>query len=113
VLDRQDVNTYFTLVIRSIRSKPLRLFWTQNDAKGLRPDWVERIRLILSRLDAATDPREMNVPGFNFHALKGSKADRFAVLVSRNWRVTFAWDGEDAIDVDLEDYHGHQTKPPS
>jgi len=34
-------------------------------------------------------------------------AGRYAVSVSRNWRITFAWIGEDAIDVDMEDYHGH------
>ena len=47
----------------------------------------------------------MNVPGFRFHPLKGQQPRRYAVDASGNWRVTFAWDGEDAIDVDLEDYH--------
>jgi len=48
----------------------------------------------------------MNSPGFGFHALKGELAGRYAVLVSRNWRITFSWRGEDATAVDLEDYHG-------
>jgi toxin HigB-1 len=30
---------------------------------------------------------------------------RYAVDASGNWRITFGWDGDDAIDVDLEDYH--------
>lgn len=47
----------------------------------------------------------MNVPGLRFHPLKGGERGRYAVAASGNWRVTFAWDGEDAIDVDLEDYH--------
>jgi proteic killer suppression protein len=49
----------------------------------------------------------MNLSGFGFHALKGDQAGRFAVTVSRNWRITFAFDGEDAVEVDLEDYHGN------
>jgi proteic killer suppression protein len=49
----------------------------------------------------------MNAPGFGFHALKGDQAGRFAVSVSRNWRITFSWEGEDALDVDMEDYHGN------
>lgn len=40
------------------------------------------------------------------HALTGDQADRFAVSVSPNCRITFGWDSEDAIEVDLEDYHG-------
>jgi len=65
----------------------------------------DRIRRILLALDAAKSPDHMNVPGFRFHPLKGHDRGRYAVDASGNWRVTFAWDGEDAIDIDLEDYH--------
>ena len=44
-------------------------------------------------------------PG-GFHALTDDMKGRYAVTVSANWRITFAWDGEDAIQVELEDYHG-------
>jgi proteic killer suppression protein len=47
----------------------------------------------------------MNLPGYRFHDLKGPAKGRYAVDASGNWRITFGWDGEDAIDVDLEDYH--------
>jgi len=47
----------------------------------------------------------MSQPGLRFHALKGAAKERYAVDASGNWRITFAWDGEDAVDVDLEDYH--------
>jgi len=40
-----------------------------------------------------------------FHALKGQEKGRFSVRVTGNFRMTFGWDGEDAIDLDLEDYH--------
>jgi proteic killer suppression protein len=93
-------------MIQSFRDKALKRYWTKADPTGLRPDWVKRIRLILSRLDAANGPDEMNLPGLSYHALTGEMAGRFAVLVSRNWRITFAFDGENAVDVDLEDYHG-------
>ena len=61
--------------------------------------------MILDRLDAAKAPAQMNVPGLRFHALTGNLKGRYAVTVSANWRVTFGWHDEDAIDVDLEDYH--------
>ena len=47
----------------------------------------------------------MNLPGLRFHALKGASKDRYAVDASGNFRITFAFDGEDAVEVDLEDYH--------
>lgn len=73
---------------------------------GHTPDWVNRVRLVLSLLDKAARPEDANVPGLNFHPLTGGQAGRFSILVSRNWRITFAWDDSDAIDVHLEDYHG-------
>lgn len=47
----------------------------------------------------------MNLPGYRLHGLKGQDTGRFAVNASGNWRITFAWDDIDAVDVDLEDYH--------
>jgi proteic killer suppression protein len=57
-------------------------------------------------MDTSTKPEMMDLPGFGFHALSGNLAGRYAVWVLRNWRITFAWSGEDATDVDPEDYHG-------
>ncbi len=50
-------------------------------------------------------PEDMNIPGFKFHQLSGDRKGTYAVTVTGNWRITFRFDGEDAIDVDLEDYH--------
>jgi len=55
--------------------------------------------------DASARPGDMDVPSYRFHPLKGERAGEYAVSVSDNWRITFAFDGEDAIDVNLEDYH--------
>jgi toxin HigB-1 len=96
---------YNSLVLRSFRSKALRRFAQQGDSSKLSVQNPDRIRRILLALDAATSPEQMNVPGFRFHALKGRGKGRYAVDASGNWRVTFAWDGEDAVEVDLEDYH--------
>jgi toxin HigB-1 len=60
---------------------------------------------MLDRLDAAIRPGDMNVPGWRFHGLRGDRKGRWAVAVSGNLRLTFGYDGENAIDVDLEDYH--------
>jgi proteic killer suppression protein len=91
-------------MIRSFRSRALSAFWHRGDASRLRTDLVERLRLRLSRLDQAIQPEEMNAPGFNFHKLRG-KPVRYTVHVNGPWCVTFGWDREDAIQVDLEQYH--------
>jgi proteic killer suppression protein len=90
-------------VIRSFRSKGLRRFAEQGDASKLSVQNPDRIRRILLALNAARSADEMNVPGLRFHPLKGQERGRYAVAASGNRRVTFAWDGDDAID--LEDYH--------
>jgi toxin HigB-1 len=92
-------------VIRSFRGKGLRRFAERGDPSRLSVQNPDRIRRILLALNAAKSPEAMNVPGLRFHALKGRDRGRYAVDASGNWRVTFAWDGEDAVDVDLEDYH--------
>jgi proteic killer suppression protein len=96
---------YTATVIRSFRSKALRRFAGRGDASKLSLQNPDRIRRILLALDAAKLPDQMNVPRLRFHPLRGRDKGRFALDVSGNWRVTFAWDGEDAVDVDLEDYH--------
>lgn len=90
-------------VIRSFKSKGLERLAARGDRSKLSVPNVARVERILAALDAASLPQQMNVPGWRFHLLKG--VDRYAVDASGNWRVTFAWDGTDAIDVDLEDYH--------
>lgn len=47
----------------------------------------------------------MNLPGFGFHPLRGNRKGTYAVDVSGNYRLTFRFEGENVVDVDLEDYH--------
>lgn len=92
-------------MIASFRSRALQRYWERSEARRLPWQYVTRIQMILDRLNTITEPRQMNAPGLRFHALSGNLKGRFAVTVSANWRITFGWSGEDAIDVELEDYH--------
>ena len=93
-------------MISSFANRSLKRFWTRNDRAAVSPDWAPKIYRLLSALDRATKPEDVAFPGSGFHALMGDMAGRYALTVSRNWRITFAWKDGDAIDVDLEDYHG-------
>jgi proteic killer suppression protein len=92
-------------MIASWRSRALKRFFEKGDDRGIRPDWRLKLEILLDALDVAEAPEDLNTIGAGFHRLKG-KPTRWAVSVSPNWRLTFGWDGEDAVDVDLEDYHG-------
>ena len=92
-------------MIRSFKSKALRLFAETGDARKLSVPNARRVQRILNELNIAKAPEDMNLPGYRFHALKGARKGTFAVDASGNYRITFRWDGEDAVDVDLEDYH--------
>ena len=91
-------------MIRSFRHRALGAFWNAGDRSGLRADLTVRLELRLSRLHQALRPEDMNLPGFNFHRLRG-RPIRYTVHVNGPWCLTFAWDGEDAVRVDLEQYH--------
>jgi toxin HigB-1 len=93
----------FPLVIRSFRNRALRRYFEAGDPSGLSVPNVPRVGRILRALDAATRPEHVNLPGFCWHLLQGET--RWAIRVTGNWRITFAWDGGDAVAVDLEDYH--------
>jgi proteic killer suppression protein len=92
-------------VIRTFRHEGLERLFTASTRRGIPTAHQARIERMLDRLDAAARPEDMNVPGWRFHALRGPQKGRWAVAVSGNLRLTFAFDGEDAIDIDLEDYH--------
>jgi proteic killer suppression protein len=61
----------------------------------------------LGVLNAASKPSDMGLPGWNLHPLKGNLKGHWAVSVDGNWRLTFAFEGEDAVLVDYQDYHGN------
>ena len=92
-------------MIKSFKNKGLRLFWETGSARRLAVPNTDRVRLILVALNAATVPGDMNVPGWRFHPLGKMAPGRYAVEASANYRVTFAFEATNAVDVDLEDYH--------
>lgn len=92
-------------MIRSFRHRGLKHLYSSDDPSGIRPDLVPRIRTILTVLDAASHPRALDLPGFRLHPLKGKRLGEWAIAVNANWRVVFSFEGKDAVDVDLIDYH--------
>lgn len=92
-------------MIGSFRSKPLAELWRKGTTGKIDSRMHKRILLRLDALDAAIAAGDMNLPGFDFHALKGHTPTRYTVHVNGPWCVTFEFDGEDAQNVDFEQYH--------
>ncbi|HTR01458.1 MAG TPA: type II toxin-antitoxin system RelE/ParE family toxin [Candidatus Acidoferrum sp.] len=92
-------------MIRSFRHKGLERLFRHDDARGVPPQFLQRLDRLLDLLDSAERPDDMNLPGCRFHALKGERKGTYAVNVSGNWRLTFRFVDTDAFHVDLEDYH--------
>ena len=47
----------------------------------------------------------MSLPGWGLHPLQGSLKNHWSVSVNGNWRMTFMFEGLDAVLVDYQDYH--------
>jgi len=92
-------------VILTYRHKGLKKFAETGSKAGIQPKHAERLRRLLTALNVASRAEDMNAPGSNMHSLRGDLEGHWSVMVSGNWRLTFAFDGQDVILVDYVDYH--------
>ncbi|HKV39757.1 MAG TPA: type II toxin-antitoxin system RelE/ParE family toxin [Blastocatellia bacterium] len=92
-------------MIRSFKHRGLKRLYERDDRSGIRPDLVDTVERILTVLDSATTPQALDIPGYRLHPLKGDLKGFWSVTVRANWRIIFRFQGEDAFDVELIDYH--------
>lgn len=92
-------------MIKNFLHKGLQLFFETGSKAGIRPDHAARLARQLRQLNDSSKPADMNIPGWRLHALGGSLQGHWAVTVNGNWRLTFRFEGEDAVLVDYQDYH--------
>ena len=92
-------------MISSFSHKGLERYHKTGNVSGIQPKHAKRLRLILSNLDQAESPTDMDMPGIHLHELKGGRAGTWSVTVGGNWRITFRFAGRNAEKVNYEDYH--------
>jgi proteic killer suppression protein len=92
-------------VIRTFRHAGLEEFFRTGSKAGIQPAHARKLESQLLTLDEADKPSKMNVPGWHLHPLQGELAGHWSVRVNGNWRMTFRFEGENAILVDYRDYH--------
>ena len=91
-------------MIRSFRHRGLKRLW-EGDPSRVSAALRDRVENVLSVLDAAAGPMDLDLPGYRLHPLKGERKGLWSVTVSGNWRVTFRIENGNVLDVDLTDYH--------
>jgi len=92
-------------VIKSFRHRGVEKLFLTGSKAGTQPSHASKLRIQLTTLDLASNPLDMNRQGWGWHPLKASLEGHWAVGVNGNWRLTFSFEGEDAIPVDYRDYH--------
>jgi proteic killer suppression protein len=92
-------------MIKSFQHKGLKAFFETGSKAGIQAQHATRLSLQLARLETATHPDDMNLVNWRLHPLKGDLHNHWAVWVDKNWRLTFKFEGNDAVLVDYQDYH--------
>jgi proteic killer suppression protein len=92
-------------MILRFRNRALKRLYEDDNPRSLNPDHLDKIRRVLARLDRASRPDHMDLPGWRLHPLKGDLAGFWSVTIQANWRIIFRFQGGAATDVDYLDYH--------
>jgi proteic killer suppression protein len=104
-LDLWVVTRYAIRVIKSFRHSGIERFFTSGSKAGIQPSHAAKLSVQLFHLNRARTANDMDAPGWGLHLLGGKLTDHWSVKVNGNWRLTFTFEGEDAILVDYQDYH--------
>lgn len=92
-------------MIIGFRHRGLEAYFRTGSRRGIQADHADKLGRILSLLNVAVAPGDMNIPGFRLHPLKGELRGHWSVRVSGDWRVTFRFIGANVELVDYQDYH--------
>ena len=92
-------------MIRSFRHAGLEAFFRTGTKAGIQPKHAKRLQMQLGSLNRTKGPNDMAAPPWRLHPLHGDMKGHWAVWVDENWRLTFTFEGSDAVLVDYQDYH--------
>jgi proteic killer suppression protein len=92
-------------MIKSFRHSGIEKFFTTGSKAGIQPSYAAKLSVQLFQLNRSKTANDMDAPGWGLHPLHGELKLHWAVKVNGNWRLTFAFEGENVILVDYQDYH--------
>jgi toxin HigB-1 len=93
-------------VIKTFRHAGLEKFFKTGSKAGIQPKHAEKLSIQLFALNRVKSAQDLQAPaGWSLHALSGDLRGHWSIKVNGNWRLTFAFEGDDVILVDYQDYH--------
>ena len=92
-------------MIRSFRHAGIEKFFLTGSKAGIQPKHAGKLSIQLFALNRAKSEKDLSVLGWELHPLKGESAGRWSIKVNGNWRLTVAFEEEDVVLLDYEDYH--------
>lgn len=103
-VDKRRLSPYTGAVIRKFRHRGLEQFYNGNPGR-ISPELRAKVERVLDVLNVAEGPRQVDLPGYRLHALKGDLCGLWSITISGNWRIIFRFVDSDVSDIDLVDYH--------
>ena len=92
-------------MIKSFRHGGIEKFFTSGSKAGIQPSHAAKLSVQLFQLNRSKTASDMDAPGWGLHPLRGDLEHHWSVKVNGNWRLTFAFEDENVILVDYQDYH--------
>ena len=92
------------VMIKNFKHKGLTELFERGSSRQVKPDLQSRSLRRLEVLDQAESLLDLNVPGFDFHSLRGIPK-RYSIHINGPWCITFQWKEGEVLMVDLEQYH--------
>jgi len=92
-------------MIKGFKHQGLKKFFETGSRKGIQAGHAAKLSRQLAQLDMAGSQNDMDIPGWDFHSLKGDMKNHYSISVNGNWRMTFTFDHGDAILINYQDYH--------
>lgn len=99
------VRRYALHVIRSFRHAGIEKFFLSGSKAGIQPKHANKLSIQLFALNRAQSPLDVAAPGWELHQLRGVMKSHWSIRVNGNWRLTFAFEEQDVVLVDYQDYH--------
>jgi proteic killer suppression protein len=87
------------------KNKRLQDFYLTGNKAGIIPSQAKRLKRVLERLDSSFKPSDMKLPGYDWHERHGQEKGTYSVSVSGNWRITYEFKDDHAVNVDYKDDH--------
>ena len=92
-------------MIIGFRHRGLQRLFEKGDRRRIQPEYIDKVEGVLARLDGATTPQDLDLPGYRLHRLSGDLTGLWSITISGNWRIIFRFDDGKVTDVNFVDYH--------